>query len=124
MSALVLLGSLGTVLSTVAMLPHLTQALRTREPAGSPVAWALGAACSMVWFAYGLATHDLLVAAPGLVTIPVGLMLATWTHRNQRYDLISDLDDAALASMVIVPDWEAPEGYRAGDTLELPRIYA
>lgn len=98
------------------MVPHLTHAVRTRKPAGSPLAWALTAVCSTVWFAYGLAGGDLLVAAPGLVTIPIGCVLAAWTRRERA---------GSLPPMVIVPPWEPPvEACRAGDTLEMPRIVA
>jgi hypothetical protein len=117
-SALVLLGSLGTTLSAVTIVPHLMHAVRTRKPAGSPLAWALGAVCSVVWFAYGVVDRDLLVAAPGLVTIPIGVVLASWAFREARAA-------AAVPPMVIVPAWEPPvDAVRNGDTLEMPRIVA
>ena len=106
------------MLSAVTIVPHLVHAIRTRKPSGSPLAWSLGAVCSVVWFVYGLAGRDLLVAAPGLVTIPVGVVLAAWAHRER------DLTEA-LPPMVIVPAWEPPvDACRAGDTLEMPRIVA
>ncbi|NYD42239.1 hypothetical protein [Nocardioides panaciterrulae] len=118
MSPLVLLGSLGTLLSTVAIVPHLLLAVRMRKPSGSPFAWSLGAVCSAVWFAYGLVDGDFLVAAPGLVTIPVGLLLAAWSHREQEAP-------AALPAMVVLPPWEPPlDVVRAGDTIEMPRVVA
>jgi hypothetical protein len=117
-SPLVLLGSLGTALSAVTVLPHLLHAVRTRQPSGSWLAWALGVVCSTVWVLYGLLARDLLVAAPGLVTIPVGVVLAAWARRGATAG-------AALPPMVIVPPWEPPvDACRAGDTLEMPRIVA
>ncbi|MFC4786424.1 hypothetical protein ACT8ZV_18250 [Nocardioides sp. MAHUQ-72] len=106
------------MLSAVTMIPHLAHAVRTRKPSGSPLAWTLGAVCSTVWFVYGVADRDLLVAAPGLVTIPIGVVLAAWAHRER---VAAQLQPP----MVIVPAWEPPvEGYRAGDTLEMPRVVA
>jgi hypothetical protein len=116
-SSLALLGSLGTLLSTLSLLPHLFDAIRNRRPAGSPLAWSFGAVSSGVWFVYGLAVGDVLVAAPGFVTIPVGLGLALWCAAARR-------GDESVPAMVIVPAWEPGGGYRAGDTLELPRIVA
>lgn len=118
MSPLVLLGSLGTALSAITIIPHLLHAVRTRKPSGSWLAWALGVVCSTVWFAYGVFAHDPLVAAPGLVTIPVGAVLAAWARREA-------LGSAPVPPMVIVPAWEPPvDACRAGDTLEMPRIVA
>lgn len=106
------------MLSTIAILPHLVHAVRTRKPSGSCFAWTLGAVCSTVWFAYGVFSRDFLVAAPGFVTIPVGLVLATWAHRERT-------TVEALPPMVVLPSWEPPlDVVRAGDTIEMPRIVA
>ena len=105
------------MLSAVTVVPHLTHAVRSRKPSGSPLAWALGVVCSTVWFVYGVVARDPLVAAPGLVTIPVGAVLAAWAHREARR--------GAVPPMVIVPAWEPPaDAVRNGDTLEMPRIVA
>lgn len=118
MSPLVLLGSLGTALSAITIVPHLLHAVRTRKPSGSWLAWALGVVCSTVWVAYGVLARDLLVAAPGLVTIPVGVVLAAWARRER---VVAE----PLPPMVILPPWEPPiESCRNGDTLEMPRVVA
>ena len=79
MSPLVVLGLLGTVFSTVTLIPHVAHAIRSGRPGGSPSGWVLSFGGSMVWGVYGIAGHDLLVAAPGLVTVPCGLLLAGWS---------------------------------------------
>ena len=84
MSPLVVLGALGTLFSTITILPHLARAIRTRRPGGSPLAWAMGAAGSVVWLTYGIASGDLLVGAPGFVTIPAGVLLTIWSSREAR----------------------------------------
>jgi uncharacterized protein with PQ loop repeat len=126
-SPLVLLGSLGTVLSTVTMLPHLTHAVRTRKPHGSAFAWLIGAVASTVWFVYGVGIGDLLMAAPGLVTVPVGFFLAIWSAREERrvtsLRLVVDESSGTDSSVVFVPDWDLARA-SAGDTLEMPRIVA
>jgi uncharacterized protein with PQ loop repeat len=116
-SSLALLGVLGTLLSTISMLPHLIHAIRNRRPAGTAFAWSLGAVTAGVWFVYGFAIGDVLVAAPGFVTIPVGLGLALWCVTEGRAE-------ETVVPMVIVPTWEPEGGHRAGDTLEMPRIVA
>jgi hypothetical protein len=142
-----LLGSLGTVLSTTAIVPHLVHALRHRHPSGSTTGWMVGALSSIIWFAYGIDRHDLLQAAPGFVTVPVGVFLTGWclltAHRSHRRLA------AAGAPVHAVPDVAVPAGpdtpHEAGDpvaemlrsmpaelhnlrdlgdTLELPRISA
>ena len=133
MSPLVLLGSVGTLLSTVTMLPHLTHALRTRKPHGSAFAWAVGAVASTAWFVYGIGIGDLLVAAPGFVTIPVGFFLAAWSAREERkvapLQLVNDEPGVVAfmpeqsSSLALVPDWDLALA-SAGDTLEMPRIVA
>ena len=82
MSALVVLGVLGTVFSTITLVPHVAHAMRSGVPGGSPMGWTLSFGGSTVWGVYGVVAHDLLVAAPGLVTIPCGLLLAVWSVRN------------------------------------------
>lgn len=126
MSSLALLGALGTTLSTVAMTPHVLHAVRTRRPAGSTFAWALGGTTASVWMLYGLLNGDFLVAAPGLVTVPSNFVLAVWCSRMRVVGDVSDVtaaDDHDM-SMVVVPDWEPVGGFRGGDTLEMPRIVA
>jgi hypothetical protein len=71
----------GTLISTVTIVPHVLHALRTRKPGGSPLAWALGAIGSVVWLAYGIASGDFIVGAPGLITIPCGVFLAVSSTR-------------------------------------------
>jgi len=127
-SPLVLLGSLGTVLSTLTMLPHLAHAVRTRRPHGSAFAWLVGAVSSTAWFVYGIGTGDLLVAAPGLVTIPVGFFLAAWSAREERrveqLAQVESLVEAPVESAVVLaPAWDRALA-SAGDTLEMPRIAA
>jgi len=126
-SPLVLLGSLGTVLSTVTMLPHLAHAVRTRKPHGSAFAWTVGAVGSTAWFVYGLGIGDLLLAAPGFVTIPVGFFLAAWSAREERrvepLRLVPDVADEPSATVLFVPEWDLALA-SAGDTLEMPKIVA
>lgn len=86
MSPLALLGATATLLSTLTLLPHLLQAVRTRRPSGSAFGWALGTASSVLWFAYGVIAGDLVVAAPGVVTIPAGSALAIWCWARMRRD--------------------------------------
>lgn len=111
-SPLVVLGALGTLVSTITIVPHVVHAMRTRRPGGSPVAWVLGVTGSTIWFAYGVASGDLLVGAPGLVTIPCGLLLAIWSVRGAA--------DAPEA--VYVPDEWLDEAGVSGDTRELPVV--
>lgn len=86
MSALTLLGMLGNILSTVAILPHLRQSLVERRPVGSASGWALGALCGVVWLTYGWLSGDLLIGAPGWVTAPVSLALTLWCWSARRTD--------------------------------------
>jgi len=83
-SPLVVLGSLGTLISTVTILPHVAQTLQTKKAGGSPLAWAMGVTGSTVWLAYGIASGDFLVGAPGLITIPCGLFLVASSRRAAR----------------------------------------
>jgi uncharacterized protein with PQ loop repeat len=122
-SPLVLLGSLGTLLSTVTMLPHLAHAVRTRKPHGSAFAWTVGAVASTAWFLYGVGIGDLLVAAPGFVTIPIGFFLAVWSAREERRVAPLRLVQVEPpSSVVFVPEWSALAS--TGDTLEMPKIVA
>lgn len=132
-----ILGSLGTILSTTAMLPHLAHALRHRRPSGSTTGWMVGALSSAIWFAYGIDRHDLLQAAPGFVTVPGGVFLTAWclliARRSGRRLTVPDVP--------VLPTADVPTGATAepvtemfrptlhnvrdiGDTLELPRISA
>lgn len=77
---------MGTVLSTVTILPHVWHALRNHRPGGSTLAWALGAAGSAVWMVYGLIEGDVVMASPGIVTVPCGLLLSIWSAREQAAD--------------------------------------
>jgi hypothetical protein len=120
-SSLMLLGSLGTTLSTFVMVPHLTTALRAGRPAGTPFAWGLGAVSGTVWLAYGFLVGDLLMAAPGFVTVPIGVVLTVWSHLAtvaERRDvaLLDELYAASTAPSPMVPFQH--------DTLEMPRIAA
>ena len=115
-----LLGSLGTVLSTVVMLPHLTTALRARRPAGTTFTWALSAVTSSVWLVYGFVVGDILMAAPGFVTVPIGVALAVWSHVATVSERV---EVAALDELYAVPA-AFPLQESLGDTLEMPRIAA
>lgn len=84
MPPLAVLGTLGTILATTSMLPHLAHAIRTRQPSGSPHAWLLGALTGGIWLSYGLTAGDLLIAAPNLVTIPVNTILGVWCLLSAR----------------------------------------
>jgi hypothetical protein len=95
-SALTLLGMLGNILSTVAILPHLRQSLAERRPVGSASGWALGALCGVVWLSYGWLSGDLLIGAPGWVTAPVSLALTLWCWKSQRTDAAPSETLAAL----------------------------
>jgi hypothetical protein len=80
-SPLVALGALGTLVSTTTIVPHVLRGMRTKQPGGSPLAWSLGVAGSTIWLVYGIVAGDFLVGAPGLITIPCGLLLAVWSMR-------------------------------------------
>lgn len=112
MSPLVLLGIFGTLISTVTVLPHLIRALRTKTPGGSPLAWGLGALGGAVWGAYGFASGDLLVAAPGVITIPAGTVLAVWSLRGE-----------ALPGSTVIPAPAITDFHgQVPATLELPAV--
>jgi hypothetical protein len=78
-----LIALFGNLLATVAILPHLVQAVRDRRPSGSPYGWALGAATAALWLAYGWTTHTPQIGAPGYVTFPVSVVLGVWSLRTR-----------------------------------------
>jgi hypothetical protein len=92
----------------------------------------VGALSSMIWFAYGIDRHDLLQAAPGFITVPVGVFLTVWclvtAHRSHRRLTGPDVSVEAMADPVtdilssVPPDLLPLRDL--GDTLELPRISA
>ena len=83
-SAPALVALIGNVLATVAILPHLVQAIRERRPSGSPSGWALGGINAGLWLTYGLMMHTPEIGAPGWVTCPVSAVLGVWSWRHQR----------------------------------------
>lgn len=121
MSPLALLGAAATVLSTITLIPHVIHAARNRRPGGSTFGWTVGACSSTMWVLYGFAAGDMAVAAPGVITVPAGITLATWcavhAHRERR----------APSAHVSVPEtsqvFVSAHG-SMGDTLEMPRIVA
>lgn len=121
MSPLALLGAAATVLSTITLIPHVVHAARNRRPGGSTFGWTVGACSSTMWVLYGLAAGDMTVAAPGVITVPAGITLATWcavhAHRERRIPIAEV--SAPEMTQVFVP---APS--TMGDTLEMPRIVA
>ena len=76
------LGTVGTTLSTVSIIPHVVHTFRTKKPGGSAVAWTMGVTSSTTWFVYGLTSGDFMAGAAGIVTIPCGLLLAVWSTVN------------------------------------------
>jgi hypothetical protein len=113
-SALVALGVLGTFFSTITLIPHVAHAVRTGVPGGSPIGWALSFGGSMVWGVYGIAAHDYIEAAPGLVTVPCGLLLAAWsirTHlRRPAEGMTEGLVVGRSVSESLVPESLVPDG--------------
>ncbi|SFC83891.1 Uncharacterized conserved protein, contains PQ loop repeat [Nocardioides terrae] len=122
MSPLVVLGALGTLVSTITILPHVRHATRTKQPGGSPVAWVMGVTGSTIWLVYGVASGDLLVAAPGLVTIPCGALLAIWSLRGRRDAQVEQTVESVEPAPSFVPDEWLAAGYGSGDTLEMPAV--
>jgi hypothetical protein len=121
-SAIVLIGVLGTLLSTVQTLPHLAAALRTRVPSGSALGWNLSLAGTTMWCLDGLLTHNYWLAAPTLVTFPVFSVLSFMCWRSLPANHVSD---SASATQPIVDLAAAPEpayAFRLDDTLELPQL--
>lgn len=146
-SPLVVLGLLGTLISTITIIPHVIHAVRTKQPSGSPVAWALGAAGSSIWAVYGVVSGDLLVGAPGLITIPCGLMLATWSLRHRKNHAPADpagtpgpgsgtamwpigqpmravTDTGTIRVVRLIDEPTVLDPFRSGDTLEMPALTA
>lgn len=120
MSPLVLLGAAATLLSTVTLLPHLVHAVRTGQPGGSTAGWTLSFLASLAWFLYGIGIGDLVVSAPGVVTLPAGAVLAIWCFLARRRRTTGE------ATVRAVQDLATSRARLAGldptDTLELPRI--
>jgi uncharacterized protein with PQ loop repeat len=122
-SPLVVLGALGTLVSTITIVPHVIHALRTKQPGGSPLAWVMGVTGSTIWFVYGIASGDLLVGAPGLITIPCGLLLALWSLRGRPDAQVEEgRPHSPAAADVYVPDEWLAAGYVSGDTREMPAV--
>jgi len=128
LSPLVLLGSLGTAVSTLSMLPHLLHAARARKPSGSAGAWLLGALSGSIWMVYGVASGNLLVAAPSLVSVPAGLFLSVWCLVRARG---SGRSSTALRRPLPAQGHETVQAYAVpgdlwrnvpDDTLEMPRL--
>jgi len=62
-----ILGTVGTILSTVSLLPQVVRTWRTRSTGGISAAWLVTAMASMVvWMVYGG-----LIGAPALVLVNV-----------------------------------------------------
>jgi uncharacterized protein with PQ loop repeat len=91
-SPLNVLGTFGAVLSTVVMLPHLVHAIRRRQPSGAPLAWFVGALTGGTWSCYGIASGDLLIATPNLISVPANLILCVWSIRAARSSRHTQLD--------------------------------
>lgn len=131
-SPLVLLGLLGTTLSTVFMLPHLANAIRDRRPAGTAFAWALTTCQSLTWMLYGLADDDVLVAAPGFVTVPIGTALTVWAFAAARgarkasaaAPVIATASPVEALQEIVAAMPSVGLDREIGDTLELPRVVA
>src|SRR3954469_20797218 len=121
-SPLVVLGALGTLVSTITIVPHVLRAWHTKRPGGSPLAWVMGATGSTIWFLYGIASGDLLVGAPGLVTVPCGLLLAVWSVRGERGGEVEEPPSALAEVPVFVPGAWVAEGLPSGDTREMPAV--
>ncbi|MEV1288781.1 hypothetical protein [Micromonospora sp. NPDC049679] len=103
MSPLTLLALTGNVLSTVAVLPHLTQAIRERRPSGSAFGWTLGALCGLLWLAYGILTDNMIVGAPGWITVPVGAALALWCWKDERSPVMALVAPSLASAPAVAP---------------------
>lgn len=120
LSPLVLLGSLGTLVSTISILPHLAHAVRNHKPQGSAFAWLFGAFSSGIWLVYGFAIGDMLIAAPGFITVPAGVFLGAWCHHETRR---TEFSVVPLPAAYVPDEWDTfLASATAGDTLEMPRI--
>jgi hypothetical protein len=124
-SAIVLIGVLGTLLSTVQTLPHLAAALRTRVPSGSALGWTLSLAGTSMWCLDGLLTHNFWLAAPTVVTFPVFSVLSfmSWRSMPRRQSHGQPVASAQpTIDLAAEPAAGRAYGYRLDDTLELPRL--
>jgi hypothetical protein len=121
-SAVVLIGALGTLLTTVQMLPHLAAAIRTRTPSGSAIGWTLSMAAAAMWGIDGLVTSNLWLLAPTTVTVPVYSALAIWVWRSTRQSRRSGGHSASRTTRPSVRAMD--QAYRLDDTIELPRLIA
>jgi MtN3 and saliva related transmembrane protein len=66
-----ILGTVGTILSTVSLMPQVVRTWRTRSTGGISAAWLVTAMTSMlVWIGYGS-----LISAPALVLVNVLCLL-------------------------------------------------
>ena len=99
MSPLTVLGTFGTLISTVVMLPHLVHAIRHRRPSGATCGWLVGALSGSTWGLYGVASGDLLVAAPNFVNVPANLILFGWSLRVALGARRAGLDVAHLEAL-------------------------
>ncbi|SDZ17649.1 Uncharacterized conserved protein, contains PQ loop repeat [Micromonospora pattaloongensis] len=134
MSALTLLGITGNVLSTVAIFPHLAQAIRERRPSGSAFGWSLGALCGLLWLTYGILTQNLIVGAPGWITVPVGAALGFWCWKSERGPVMAlvapslapapapAVAPATPAVVAATPDQAGIPRQSAAATLTMPKL--
>ncbi|GAA4346317.1 hypothetical protein [Angustibacter luteus] len=118
MSAPGLIALIGNLLATVAILPHLVQAIRERRPSGSPYGWALGAATAALWLSYGWVTSTPEIGAPGYVTFPVSVVLGVWAWREQRTAaaaaaVAQDVLDLDELDRLVLDDAARPEALAA-----------
>lgn len=118
-SPLALLGASATLLSTCTLVPHLVHAFRSGHPGGSTMGWALGFLSSFAWFAYGIVDHDIAVAAPGIVTLPVGAALAVWCYVAARRHGLTAVSDSTVVDLLPSSHLSSTD---SGDTVELPLI--
>lgn len=84
MSALSVLGLIGTALTAFFMIPHLMSAMRDGFPHGTTLAWGVMVIQAAVWAAYGIIDKDPLVTAPTLISGPIAVILAVWTYRHKK----------------------------------------
>ena len=109
-----LIALVGNLLATVAVLPHLVQAIRERRPSGSPYGWALGAATAALWLSYGWVTSTPEIGAPGYVTFPVSVALGVWAWREQRTTTgAEDVIDLDELDRLVLDDAARPEALAA-----------
>jgi hypothetical protein len=114
------------------MLPHLANAIRDRRPAGTAFAWALTTCQSLTWMLYGLADNDVLVAAPGFVTVPIGTALTVWAFVAARgprrttsaAPVLTPASPVEALQEIVAAMPSGAAQREIGDTLELPRVVA